>query len=440
MKVAVVRESYPGEQRVALIPANVAHMKKLGLDVLVESGAGDRAGFLDADYSKAGATVVDDRSEALTAEIVVQVRALGANPHSGREDLTSFHSGQVVIGMCDPLGNAESASEISKTGASVFSLELIPRITRAQSMDVLSSMATIAGYRAVLLAAVELPKMFPMMMTAAGTLSPARVFVIGAGVAGLQAIATAKRLGGVVRAYDVRPAVREQVESLGGKFVELELESGQAEDKGGYAKQLGEEFYQKQRELMARVVADSDVVITTAAIPGKPSPLLITADAVAGMSPGSVIIDLAAERGGNCEPSKPDERVDFQGVVVLGPTNLPAEIPNHASQMFSNNITKFLSNLVKDGEVNMNLDDEIIHDTLITKGGEVVNARLRESLGLEALKLDQPKDESPETKEPEKDTIPFPEGDDNESVSQESGDASGEPSIADKSEKGTRDE
>jgi len=336
--------------------------------------------------------------------------------------------------MCDPLGNAESASEISKTGASIFSLELIPRITRAQSMDVLSSMATIAGYRAVLLAAVELPKMFPMMMTAAGTLSPARVFVIGAGVAGLQAIATAKRLGGVVQAYDVRPAVREQVESLGGKFVELELESGQAEDKGGYAKQLGEEFYQKQRDLMARVVADSDVVITTAAIPGKPSPLLITADAVAGMAPGSVIIDLAAERGGNCEPSKPDERVDFQGVVVLGPTNLPAEIPNHASQMFSNNITKFLSNLVKDGEVNMNLDDEIIRDTLITKGGEVVNARLRESLGLEALKLDQPQDESSEGKEPEKDTIPFPEGDDNEPESAEVHHGSSESSEDDNPE------
>lgn len=430
MRVAVVRETFPGEQRVALIPANVAHLKKMGLEVLIESGAGKAAGFLDADYTKAGATVVATRSDALAAEIVVQVRALGANPDAGRDDLATFRQGQIVVGMCDPLGNAESAAEIAKTGASVFALELIPRITRAQSMDVLSSMATVAGYRAVLLAAVELPKMFPMLMTAAGTLSPARIFVIGAGVAGLQAIATAKRLGGVVHAYDVRPAVREQVESLGGKFVELELESDQAEDKGGYAKQLGEEFYQKQRELMARVVAESDVVVTTAAIPGKPSPLLITADAVAGMSPGSVIVDLAAERGGNCEPSKPDERVEYEGVVVLGPTNLPSEVPTHASQMYSNNVTKFLGNLVKDGEVQMNLDDEIIRDTLITNDGDVANSRLREMLGLGELKAPEPKDEPPQAEASEKDTIPFPEGDE-EAGSQETGNSSAESSEAD---------
>jgi len=434
MRVAVVRETYPGEKRVALIPANVAHMKKLGLEVSVESGAGLASGFLDADYSSAGASVVDSRGDALAAEIVVQVRPLGTNPEVGRDDLAAFRPGQVIIGMCDPLGSAAAAAEIAQTGANVFSLELIPRITRAQSMDVLSSMATIAGYRAVLLAAVELPKMFPMLMTAAGTLSPARVFVIGAGVAGLQAIATAKRLGGVVHAYDVRPAVREQVESLGGKFVELELESDQAEDKGGYAKQLGEEFYQKQRELMGRVVAESDVVVTTAAIPGKPSPLLITADAVAGMAPGSVIVDLAAERGGNCEPSKPDERVQYEGVVVLGPTNLPSEIPKHASQMFSNNITKFLANLVKDGEVEMNLEDEIIRDTLIAKDGEVVNDRIREALGLEEHKPEEPKDEQPQAEEPEKDTIPFPEGDDEDTKSQGNENASSETPQDDSSE------
>lgn len=383
MRVAVLRETFPGERRVALIPANVANLKKMGLEVVVEREAGLAAGVRDPDYEAAGAGMVT-RDEALECEIVVQVRSLGTDPGSGQPSV-AYRSGQFVIGMCDPLGSPEAIAEAATSEASLFSLEMVPRITRAQSMDVLSSMATIAGYRAVLLAAVELPKMFPMLMTAAGTLSPARVFVIGAGVAGLQAIATAKRLGGVVQAYDVRPAVREQVESLGGKFVELELESDQAEDQGGYAKQLGEEFYQKQRELMARVVSESDVVITTAAIPGKPSPLLITSDAVRGMTAGSVIVDLAAERGGNCEPSEADRRVEFEGVVVLGPTNLPAEIPFHASQMFSNNITKFLANMVKDGQIELNLEDEIIRDTLVAHDGDVVSSRLREILGLEPI-------------------------------------------------------
>ena len=241
--------------------------------------------------------------------------------------------------MCDPLGEPKAVDEIAKTGATLFALELIPRTTRAQSMDVLSSMATIVGYRAVLLAATELPKLFPMLMTAAGTLTAAKAFVIGAGVAGLQAIATAKRLGAMVRAYDVRPACREQVESVGGKFVELPLEAGDAQDKGGYAKAQGEEFYRKQRELMAKVVGESDVVITTAAIPGKPSPLLVTAEAVVGMHAGSVIVDLAAERGGNCALTKADERVVAHGVTILGPTNLASDAPTHASQMFSGNVT-----------------------------------------------------------------------------------------------------
>ena len=290
-----------------------------------------------------------------------------------------------MIGMCDPLGATAAIDEFAKTGARLFALELIPRITRAQAMDVLSSQATIAGYRAVLLAAIELPKMFPMMMTAAGTLSAARVFVIGAGVAGLQAIATARRLGGVVHAYDVRPACREQVESLGGKFVELALQAGEAEDQGGYARAMGDEFYQKQRELMASVVAESDVVITTAAIPGKPSPLLITADAVKGMAAGGVIVDLAAERGGNCELSQADTRVVEHGVVILGPTNLPAGTPLHASQMFSNNVTKFLQNMIKDGELHVDMDDEIIRDTLACGDGQVLLPRIRELLGMEPL-------------------------------------------------------
>ena len=256
-------------------------------------------------------------------------------------------------------------------------------------MDVLSSMATIAGYRAALLAAVELPKMFPMMMTAAGTLIPAKVFIIGAGVAGLQAIASARRIGAVVSAYDVRPACREQCESLGAKFVELPLDTGGAEDKGGYAKALGEEFYRRQRDFMASIAKDSDVVITTALIPGKPSPLLITADAVRSMAAGSVVIDLAAERGGNCELTQADQRVVDSGVTVLGPTNLASEIPFHASQMYGNNVTKFLQNLLKDGQVRLNLDDEIIRDTLSTHEGQVVQPRLREILGLPPLQIVQ---------------------------------------------------
>ncbi|HRX78306.1 MAG TPA: Re/Si-specific NAD(P)(+) transhydrogenase subunit alpha, partial [Pirellulaceae bacterium] len=384
MKVAVLKETFPTELRVALVPANVPQLAKVGLEVVVEAGAGEAAGFLDAHYVDKGAKIVG-RDELFSADIIAQVRTLGANKVAGRDDLAKFRKGQFIIGMCDPLGEPGSAVEIAETGASLFGLELIPRITRAQSMDVLSSMATIAGYRAVLLAAIELPKIFPMLMTAAGTLTPARVFIVGVGVAGLQAIATAKRLGGVVRAYDVRPACREQVESLGGKFVELALEAGDAQDKGGYAKAMGEEFYRKQRELMASVVAESDVVITTAAIPGKQSPLLITADAVKGMAPGGVIVDLAIERGGNCELSQADTRVVEHGITILGPTNLPSEIPNHASQMYSNNVTKFLLNLVKDGKVALNLEDEIIRDTLVAHDGQLLNSRMRDILGMEPL-------------------------------------------------------
>ncbi len=385
MKVAVPQETFPGERRVALVPGNVPQLTKVGLEVVIQEGAGVAAGFPDAEYVAKGARIVPDRAACFAADLVVQVRGLGANPAAGLADRGLMRSGSLLIGSFDPLGAAESARELAPTGASQFALELIPRITRAQSMDILSSMATIAGYRAVLLAAVELPKMFPMLMTAAGTITAAKVFIIGAGVAGLQAISTARRLGGVVHAYDVRPATREQVESLGGKFVELRLETGTSEDRGGYAKAIGDEFYQKQRELMAEVVAQSDVVITTAAIPGKPSPRLITAQAVAGMMPGSVIVDLAAERGGNCELTKADQRVVAHGVTILGPTNLPAEIPHHASQMFSNNVTRFLLNMIKNGQVNLNLQDEILRDTLIVHQGQVVHPRLREMLGMAPL-------------------------------------------------------
>ncbi|MCA9208402.1 MAG: Re/Si-specific NAD(P)(+) transhydrogenase subunit alpha, partial [Planctomycetales bacterium] len=382
MKIAIVRETFPGERRVALVPANVPALLKLGAEVLVQTGAGDAAGYLDSQYVEKGAKLVASRDEAFTADIVLQVRAAGANATEADADLARLRRDQIVIGTCDPLGSPAAIGKMASSGATLFALELIPRITRAQSMDVLSSMATIAGYRAVLLAAVELPRMFPMFMTAAGTISAARVFIIGAGVAGLQAIATARRLGAIVHAYDVRPACREQCESLGAKFVELALESSGAEDKGGYAKAQDEEFYRRQRELMANVVRDSDVVVTTAAIPGKKSPLLITADAVRGMSPGSVIVDLAAERGGNCELSQPDQRVEEQGVLILGPTNLPSEIPYHASQMFSNNVTRFLQNLIKDGAVRLNREDQIIGETLAAHGGEVVEPRLRQMLGL----------------------------------------------------------
>lgn len=419
MKVAVVKETFPGEDRVGLVPANVSRLMKAGLEILVETGAGTAACFDDAQYRDQGAQIVQDRRELAAADAVIQIRSLGANPDQGRGDLDLFRSGQVVLGMCDPLGNPQAIAELAETGISLFALEMVPRITRAQSMDVLSSMATIAGYQAVLLSAVELPKMFPMMMTAAGTLSAARVFVIGAGVAGLQAIATARRLGAVVQAYDVRPACREQVESLGARFVELELETGDSEDKGGYAKALGDDFYQKQRALMADIVSGSDIVITTAAIPGKPSPLLITAEAVERMPAGGVIVDLAAERGGNCELSQADQRVVEHGVTILGPTNLPAEIPNHASQMFSNNVTTFLLHLTNEGKLALDLQDEIVQGTLAAHDGQVVNGRLREILELPPLDppVEEPAEEPPAVAEPES-------GEDHAADSDEQGESS----------------
>jgi NAD(P) transhydrogenase subunit alpha len=385
MQVAVLQETFPGERRVSLVPADVPKLKKAGIDVVIESGAGEAAGHADAAYVAKGAQIATTRAGALAANVIVQVRALGAARHESAARLEPLRSGQYLLAMCDPLGEPQEIAAFANSGASLFALELIPRTTRAQSMDVLSSMATLAGYRAVLLAALELPKIFPLLMTAAGTLTSAKAFVIGAGVAGLQAIATARRLGAVVRAYDVRPACREQVESLGGKFVELPLETSGAEGQGGYAQAQGEEFYRRQRELMAQVVADSDVVITTAAIPGKPSPRLITAEAVAGMQPGSVIVDLAAERGGNCELSRPDERVVAHDVTILGPTNLPGEVPRDASQMFSANVTSFLVNLIKKGELVLNCDDPIIRETLAAHEGQVVHTRLRELLGLSKL-------------------------------------------------------
>ena len=380
MIVAVPQESAPGEKRVALVPAMVPLLTKAGLEVLVQSGAGQAAGFSDEQYLQKGANLAASREDAFAADLLLQVRTAGANPRAGAEDLERIRPGQMVVGMCDPLGSPETAQKWAFSGATLFALELLPRITRAQGMDVLSSMATVAGYRAVLLAATTLPKMFPMLMTAAGTVAPAKVFIVGAGVAGLQAIATARRLGAVVSAYDVRPAVKEQVQSLGARFVEMELEAGDAEDKGGYAREMDEEFYRRQREMMARVLAESDVVITTAAVPGKKAPVLFTAEMVAGMAPGSVIVDLAAERGGNCELTRPGETAVEHGVTILGPLNLASEVSHHASQMYSKNIATFLLHLVKDGQVKLDTEDEIVAGTLVARDGKVVHPRVAELL------------------------------------------------------------
>lgn len=377
MLVAAVQETFPGERRVALIPGAVPALFKAGFKVLIQAGAGLQAGFPDAQYVDKGARVVPTRAEAFAADCILQVRAFGANPTAGEADFPLMRPGQVIIAQCEPLADPAQSQAAAARGVTLFSLELVPRITRAQSMDVLSSMATIAGYRAVLLGALALPKMFPLMTTAAGTITPAKVFVVGAGVAGLQAIASARRLGAVVSAYDVRAAVKEQVQSLGGKFIEMPLEAGAAEGQGGYAKAMDEEFYRKQRELMLKVVAEQDVVITTAAIPGKKAPILITKEMVAAMPPGAVLVDLAAERGGNCELTKPGETVVAGGVTILGPANLPSDVPYHASQMFTKNITTFLAHLVKDGKWNFDLTDEITRETLVARDGQVVHERVK---------------------------------------------------------------
>jgi NAD(P) transhydrogenase subunit alpha len=354
---------------------------KAGLSVLVEAGAGDAAGFSDTEYEAKGARIVADKA-ALMAEgdVILCVRTPGANPERGAEDIPLLRQGQCIIGLSEPFTSADATSRIAETGATLLSMELIPRITRAQSMDALSSMATLSGYKAVLMAADTLPKMFPMIMTAAGTIAPARVFVVGVGVAGLMAIAQAKRLGAVVEAYDVRPAVKEQVQSLGAKFVEMELDADDAEDSGGYAKALGDDFYRKQRELMARVVAANDVVITTAAIPGKTAPMLVTREMVESMQAGSVIIDLAAQTGGNCELTQADTTVRHHGVTILGPTNLPATLARDASQMYGKNITTLLLAMTKDGQVQVDLDDEVIAGTTVTHGGRIIHPTVLERL------------------------------------------------------------
>jgi NAD(P) transhydrogenase subunit alpha len=386
MIVGVARESFPGERRVALVPAVLPTLAKAGLEVVLEAGAGVEAGYPDAEYVAKGAKILADRAEVFrAADIITQVLCYGANDRTGKADLPLFHRDQILVGFLRPLGSVETISDIAAKGVTSFSVELMPRSTRAQSMDALSSMSTISGYKAVLIAADKLPKLFPMLTTAAGTITPARVLIIGCGVAGLQAIATARRLGAVVSAYDVRPAVKEQVHSLGARFVELPIEAKDAQDARGYARAQDEEFYRKQRELLGKVVAESDVVITTAVVPGKKSPVLVTKEMVAGMAPGSVIVDLASERGGNCELTKCGEKIGVNGVTIIGWFNLASTVPYHASQMYARNLTAFLTHLVKDGKLQLNISDEIIRDTLLTQSGEVVNARLREFFQLPSL-------------------------------------------------------
>ncbi len=386
MIIGVPKESFPGEQRVALVPAVLPSLAKAGCEVLMEAGAGEAALYPDAAYIEKGVRIVASRHELFaSADVVFQVLAPGANDRTGRTDLLLLKRDQVLFGFLRPLGSPETVQEIAATGVTAFAIEFMPRITRAQSMDALSSMATVAGYKAVLHAANILPRMFPMLMTAAGTVTPARVLIVGAGVAGLQAIATARRLGAVVSAYDIRPATKEEVRSLGARFVELPLEAADAEGRGGYAKAQDESFYRRQRELLARVVAESDVVITTAMVPGRKAPVLITAEMVASMKPGSVIVDLAAERGGNCELTRAYETIVGHGVTVIGEVNLAGSVPHHASQMYARNITAFFLHLAKSGALELNLDDEITRDTLVTRGGEVVHPRVREALRLPPL-------------------------------------------------------
>lgn len=382
--VGVPRETFPGERCVGLTPRSCEVLQKAGMTVLLEPSAGEAAGYPDDQFTSRGVKLAPRAEIFAQAGIIVQYRSVGANPDAGRADLALMRPGQILIGLGEPLTAQTEMSDLASKGVSFFALELIPRITRAQSMDVLSSLATISGYECVLMAAARLPKMFPMLMTAAGTITPAKVFVLGAGVAGLQAISTAKRLGAVVSAYDVRSAVKDQIVSVGAKFVTLDVEAGAAEDKGGYAKAQDEAFYQRQRELMKEVIKEQDVVITTAAIPGKRAPILVTKEMVEAMAPGSVVVDLAAVRGGNCELTKPGETVYHHGVAIMGETNIPGLAPYHASQMFGANVTTFLKHLAGFLPLGEKPADEIVRDTLVTFGGNIVHQRVCETFGLPA--------------------------------------------------------
>lgn len=376
MQLSVMRERHPGELRVALTPANVSSFTGMDCKVFVEAGAGDAAGFSDAEYREAGAEVLETREQMLDkGDIILCVDAV----HD--EAMADLKPGHICIGMMDPLSNSERFVDLAARDLTTLALELVPRISRAQSMDALSSIATLAGYKAVLLAAAQAPRIFPMMMTAAGTLNPSKAFIMGAGVAGLQAAATAKRLGAVVSAYDVRPDAREQILSVGAKPIDLDLNTSTSEGKGGYASEQSDDFLQRQREQMTAVLAQQDVVITTAAIPGVKAPVLITEEMVKQMKKGAVIVDLAAERGGNCELSQPGETVTAHGVTIIGPVNIASTLPHHASQMYGRNMENLVRHLLnEEGELALDFDDEIFDETVITHAKSVRAARIRERL------------------------------------------------------------
>jgi len=379
---AIAKESFPAEKRVALIPRDAGAYKKTGLGIVVEAGAGDAALHADSEYETQGARIEPDRAAVFSAaDLLLTVRGPGAHPGFPAADLDRLKKGAVVIGFLEPLAQPEAMRALAERGLTAFAMELIPRTTRAQSMDALSSMANIAGYEAVLLAAKRSPKMFPMMMTAAGTITPSKVFVLGAGVAGLQAIATARRLGALVEAYDIRPEVKEQVESVGARFVELEIETEASAGKGGYAAAQSEDFYRRQRELLAKRLESVDVLITTAAVPGKRATVLITKEMAEHLPLGAVVVDLAAEKGGNCELTQAGVEVVHQGVTILGPLNLATEAAYHASQMYSKNLSSFVTLLVKEGKLALNLDDDIISGTLVAHDGKVVHPAVRKALG-----------------------------------------------------------
>jgi len=369
MIVGVPKETIQGERRVALVPELVPKLTKLGLEVIVEHGAGAEAGYLDSSYQEKGARLEADAVDK--AEILLKVQPPTIN------EIGKIREGATLIGFLQPYTNGAGIKTLAARKVTVFSMELMPRITRAQPMDALSAMSTIAGYKAVLLAASRLPKFFPLLMTAAGTITPAHVFVIGAGVAGLQAIGTAKRLGAVVEAYDTRPVVKEQVESLGAKFAALSLETKEAEDKGGYAKAQSEDFYKQQQEMLFKYVAAADVVIPTALVPGQSAPVLITEEMVKGMRPGSIIVDLAAEQGGNCALTEPGREVTKHGVVILGPINLPSTVPFHASQMYARTVANYVAHLVQDGKVRLDLNDELTRGPLVTHQGEILHQAVK---------------------------------------------------------------
>jgi len=385
--IGIPSEIKAGEKRVAMSPANVQSLADKSVKVLIQADAGSAAGYPDAEYTAAGATVTADRAEIFaSADIILQVQSFGSNNDNSDGDLALLRSGQLVIGMMDPLASPQAAQAVAKTGATAIALELVPRISRAQSMDVLSSMATLAGYKAVLMGASAAPRIFPMLMTAAGTLQPARVLIMGVGVAGLQACATAKRLGAVVEAYDVRPAAREQILSVVAKPVELDLDTGESEGAGGYAKEQGEDFLRRQRELMTEVVAQQDIIITTAAIPGAKSPILVTEDMVKAMKPGAVIVDLAAERGGNCDLTKQGETVVAHDVTILGPENVPSDLAFHASQMLGKNMQTLLELIVDEaGNLNLDFNDEIVAGTVVAHEGEIPHPHMRKLLNLPEL-------------------------------------------------------